>query len=114
MEDTYRVFIVGDSLFAETLSRMLARSGTVTIIGTASSAEEAFPLLESECPDVVIMADTSETSLGVLDPLLAAHADLPVIRADLNHDYVQVITSKRVGARRSDLLAALATLPKRM
>ena len=113
MENVHRIFIVGDSLFAESLSQMLARSGAVTIIGSASSPEEAMPLLETACPDVVIVADTSDTEQVTFAPLLASHPDLPVIRADLNRDYVQIITSQRVGARRSDLLAVIAALPKR-
>jgi hypothetical protein len=60
------------------------------------------------------VADTGETDRLTFDRLLAAHPDLPIILADLSHDYVQVITSRRVGARRSDLLAAIAALPKRM
>ena len=36
-----------------------------------------------------------------------------LIRADLNTDSVQVITSQRVSARPSDLLAAIAALPVR-
>ena len=114
MEDTCQVFIVGDSLFAETLSQMLVSSGTVVIIGAASSPEEALPLLATARPDVVIVADTGETDRPTFDRLLATHPDLPIIRADLSQDYVQVITSQRVGARRSDLLAAIAALPKRM
>jgi chemotaxis response regulator CheB len=113
MEDTCRVFILGDSLFAETLSEMLISSGTVVIIGSASSPEEALPLLATAQPDVVIVADTGETDRLTFDHLLAAHPDIPIIRADLRRDYVQVITSKLVGARRSDLLAAIAALPKR-
>jgi chemotaxis response regulator CheB len=113
MEDKCQVFIVGDSLFAETLSQMLVSSGTVVTVGAASSLEEVLPLLETVHPDVVIVADTSDTEQVNFAPLLASHPDLPVIRADLNHDYVQIITSQRVGARRSDLLAAIAALPKR-
>jgi DNA-binding NarL/FixJ family response regulator len=113
MEDTCQVFVVGDSLFAETLSQMLASSGTVVIIGAASSPEEALPLMATARPDVVIVADTGENDRRTFDHLLAAHPDLPIIRADLSRDYVQVITSQLVGARRSDLLAAIAALPKR-
>ena len=112
MEDMYQVFIIGESLFAETLSQMLTSSGTVAIIGAASSPEEALPLLETARPDVIIVADTGESDRVAFAPLLNAHLDLPVISADLSHDYIQIITSQRVGAHRSDLLAAIASLPK--
>ena len=114
MEDTRQVFIVGDSLFAETLSQMLVNSGDVVIVGTASSPEKALTSIKVEYPDVVIVANTGEMRHGILDPLLASYPDLPIISADLNQDFMQVITCQRVDARRSDLLAAIAALPKRM
>lgn len=113
MEDTRQVFIVGDSLFAETLSQMLASSGDVVIVGAATSPEEALTSIKVEYPDVVIVANTGEMRQGILDPLLNSYPDLPIISADLNQDFMQVITCQRVVARRFDLLAAIAALPKR-
>ena len=113
MEDTRQVFIVGDSLFAETLSQMPASSGDVVIVGAASSPEEALTSIKVEYPDVVIVANTGEMRQGILDPLLTSYPDLPIISADLNQDFMQVITCQRVDARRFDLLAAIAALPKR-
>jgi uncharacterized Rossmann fold enzyme len=113
MEDVYRVFIVGDALYAETLGQMLASSGSAVIRGVAPTLEEAITLMKTEVPDVVIVANTSEVSQGALDLILEVHADLTIIRTDLNQDYLQVITCQRVEARRSDLLAAIATLPRR-
>jgi len=107
MEDTRQVFTVGDSLFAETLSQMLASSGDVIIV-------EALTSIKTENPDVLIVANTGEMRQGILDPLLASYPDLPIISADLNQDFMQVITCQRVDARRFDLLAAIAALPKRL
>jgi len=113
MEDTHQVFIVGDSLFAETLSQMLVNSGDVVIVGSASSPEEALTSIKVENPDVVIVANTGEMRRGILDPLLNSYPDLPIISTDLNQDFMQVITCQRVDARRFDLLTAIAALPKR-
>ena len=106
------VFIVGNSLFAEGISQTLANSNTVEVVGTTSTVEEVLPLLETERPDAVIVADTGKASWATFDSLLAGYPDLPIIRADLSNDYVQIITSKRVGTRPSDLLAAIASLPR--
>jgi hypothetical protein len=114
MEDAYRVFIVGDALYAETLGQMLTSSGSAVIRGVAPTLEEVISLIKTEVPDVVIVANTGDVNQGALDRILEAHSDLTIIRADLNQDYLQVITSQRFEARRSDLLAAIATLPKRM
>ena len=110
---TRRVFVVGDSLFAETLTRMLANQRTVRVVGSAPTAEAAVCVLADCRPDAVIVAGEGELSTVAFGQVLAAHPDLPVIRADLSMDSVQVITSQRIGTRTSDLLAAVAGLPKR-
>lgn len=114
--DGRRVFIVGDSLLAEGLAQMLASYagvGAVEVIGSAPTLEVALPLLKVKRPDVVIVAGTDEAATTIFGPLLTTHSDLPIIRADPNADKVQVITSQRIDARSSDLLAAIAALPKR-
>ncbi len=111
--DEYRAIIVGDSLFSETLNQMLADTGKVMIAGTSPTLEDAMSIIENSNPDVVIVAYTNETSQEYLSPFLAKHPNLPIIRADLNQNYLQVITSQRVGARGSDLMSAIETLPKR-
>ena len=50
------VFVVGDSLFAETLIQLLGDSQTVSVIGTAPTPEDAIPKLKSQTPDAVIVA----------------------------------------------------------
>ncbi|MFN8491904.1 MAG: hypothetical protein U0350_30165 [Caldilineaceae bacterium] len=111
--DPHRVVIVGDSLFAETLTHMLTSSGAVVVIGVVATVAEVLPLLQVQRPDAVIVAETAAVDHSLLGPLMAMAPDLSIIRANLNSDYVQVITSQRIGARLADLLAALMTLPRR-
>jgi chemotaxis response regulator CheB len=108
-----RVLVVGDSLFAETLAQTLTQPGSVEMIGSAPTLEAARPLIQARRPDVVIVAEAGERSLTTFGQFLAAFPDLPLIRADLSADHVQVITSQPVSAHTSDLLAAIAALPKR-
>jgi chemotaxis response regulator CheB len=112
MVDVCRAVIVGDSLFAETLSQMLAASGKVVVVGTAPTPEEALPLLEAKLPDAVIVVDADEFSLLSFIPLLIADPHLPLIRADLNTNQVLIITSRQINARRDDLLNAILSLPR--
>lgn len=49
---------------------------------------------------------------AVPNTLLNQFPDIPIIKADLNQDYVQIITSRRVNARRVDLLVAIHELAK--
>ncbi len=109
----HRVFVVGSSLFAETLAQILGDSPTVTVIGTAPTPEAALPTFETEYPDAVIVAGPAETSQSTLGLLLTTNPDLPIIYADPNAEHMQVVTSQRVGAHPSDLMAALTKLPKR-
>jgi chemotaxis response regulator CheB len=110
---TRRLFIIGDSLFAETLTQMLSREASVRIIGSAPSPNAALPMLSACQTDAVVVAGENEMSTLAFGQLLAAYPDLPVICADLSRDVVQVITSHRIGTHTSDLLAAVAELPKR-
>lgn len=108
-----KVFLIGDSLFAETLGRMLATARTVRIIGSAPTPESALPLLATCRPEAVIVAGGNVMSSAAVGQLLTRYPDLPVICANLSMDNVQVITSHRISARTSDLLAAVAQLPRR-
>jgi hypothetical protein len=85
----------------------------VEMIGFAPTLETALPLLRAKQPDAVIVAGIDEAATAVFGPLLVTYPDLPIICADLSTDSVQVITSQRVEAHMSDLLAAILALPKR-
>ncbi len=58
------VFVVGDSLFAETLVEILGKSENVSVIGTAPNSESALPLLENQFPDAVIVAVADENAVA--------------------------------------------------
>jgi hypothetical protein len=105
-----RVVIVGDSLFAETLAKILASAESATLAGVASTIEAASPLIEAARADAVIIAGIGQLPFN---DLFAAHPDLPILCANLNTNTIQVITSKCISASAHDLLNTLATLPKR-
>jgi chemotaxis response regulator CheB len=109
-----RVLVIGNSLFAETLTDLLSNVPEILVVGEADNAQSALSLLQSTCPDVVIMADcvTNNASTDLIG-LVVTHPQLPLIRADLTTNTVQVITSRSVSARRDDLLAVLNSLPTR-
>ncbi len=110
-----RVFIVGNSLFAETLARTLSAGPTmgVQVVGSAPTAEAALPFLRSRPPEAVIITGAGLDMQAACGQLLAAFPDLPLIRADLGQNDVHVITCRRIGARSPDLIAAIAALPER-
>jgi DNA-binding NarL/FixJ family response regulator len=113
MADTHRILLIGDSLFAESLTQLLASSGEVTIIAAMATVNEALPLLESCRPDAVVVADVVAPHRSQLAPLLDLYEDLPILCTDLTTNYVLVVTSRRIEAQRAGFLAALAALPSR-
>jgi DNA-binding NarL/FixJ family response regulator len=107
------VIIIGDSLFAEALSQMLRLSDRVSVVGCAPTPQAAVAMIAAYRPDAVIVAETDRAGATDYGQLLTDDLDLPIIRANLNVDSVQVITSHRIGLRPADLLTAIAELPKR-
>jgi chemotaxis response regulator CheB len=113
MAETHRILLIGDSLFAESLTQLLSSSGTVTIAGAVATMQEALPLIEQCQPDAVVVADVAAPQRAHLAPLLEHYQDLPILCADLSTNYVLVITSRRIEAKRAGFLAALDALPNR-
>ena len=112
MEETEadcRVFLIGDSLFTETLAQMLAEAESVQVVGTAVSTVLDKTAVIQTTPHVIIIADSGQQQ-EISTTLLTHFPGTPIINADLNRDYVQVITSRRVGTRRADLLTAIRAL----
>ncbi len=110
--DERRVFIVGKSIFSETLGQLLAGTKNVSVVGTAPTVEEAMLVLHTDSVDAVITTiDADETAGDEVCRLLARYPNLPLIRINLTSNTVQIITSRQVDARRSDLLAVIANLP---
>ena len=107
------VVIVGDSLFADSLSQVLAQSDQVEVAACVPSFDAALAAIAKYRPDAAIVAVTDRAAEYDYGQLIAVQPDLPLLYADLNADSVQVITSHRIGARSADLISAIAELPKR-
>ena len=110
-----RVFIVGDSLFAETLTRTLRAAGAdaIEVIGSAPTPEAALPLLKTQPADAVIVAGIGQTPAETLSQFMSEQPDLAILCADLNTNEVEVISKRRVAARSDDLIKAIRRLPAR-
>jgi hypothetical protein len=92
---------------------VLSPSDGVQVAGGVPTLNAAAALIAAHQPDAVIVAEADRAGVSDYGQLLAVQPDLPIIRADLNADSVQVITSHRIGTRPADLLTAIAELPKR-
>ncbi len=110
--DQLSVFIVGDSLFAEGIIQSLASWPTVKVVGQAASIEVAWPLLEASTLDALVVVDIEPPTTTDIGAFLAAHPNMTIIRTDLSTNQMQVIASRAIQARSSDLLAAISALAK--
>ncbi len=112
--DQHRIFVIGDSLFADSVTATMRHVDTVHVVGTAPSIEAIDSWLSLNHLDLIIVAGTTgEDSSADFGSLVARFPHLPIIRTTLNTDQIQITTSQCVGARLSDLLEVIATLPKR-
>jgi hypothetical protein len=118
MDEVCRVFLIGDSLFTDTLGQLLGKEAWLSIKGTAVSPQAAIVSIDrailtglpQSTPHLIILVHAGDQAAQSPDPLLEHYPDVRIICADLNRDYVQVITSHRIGARSADLLSAIADL----
>lgn len=107
----HRVVIVGHSLFADTLSQMVAGSNAVIVAGHVASFED-LPLCIAACqPDAILVADACGEYLSA-KACLRIKSELPIIYTTLEDDHFTVFTSRRIKAAQSQLFSTIAALPK--
>jgi DNA-binding NarL/FixJ family response regulator len=113
--DQSKVFIVGNSLYSAGIERILTNSATVEIIGRCSTLPAALPLLKTVNPDVIIVANLFEKeTINAVGALVTLYSHIPILRMDLSTDKLQVITSRRLSASSSELVATIAALSKNL
>ena len=109
----HRVFLVGDSLFSDTLSRLLGRYEQIEILGSAPNAKaitfESLP----DLPDVFILAGDEDRFPPELGLLVEKFPNTPLICAELKQSALRVFTSQQYQARAEDLISVITSLPKR-
>ncbi|MFW6070444.1 MAG: hypothetical protein ACOC9X_05300 [bacterium] len=110
MDDVCRVFLIGESLLIDVLAQLLAEESWLEVEETALSPQVAIAAVPQARPHLFIVAHAGNRPPHSPDPILDHYPGIPIIHVDLNRDYVQIITSRRVGARRTDLLAAIKEL----
>jgi DNA-binding NarL/FixJ family response regulator len=109
-----RVFIVGDTLFAETLAKLLAADATIQVTGTANNLSDALPQLRPCHPDVVIVAGVNRVPDAAFARFLVECPETSILCTDLGTNDIQIVFNQRVSVHNSsDLLAIIAALPKR-
>lgn len=111
--DRHKIFIIGDSLFANGIIAVMRRVDTMRVIGMVPSLEAAASWLSRNQPDVIIVVGiTGEDSGKDFGSLVAHFPHLPIIWTTLTTDKIQITTSQCVDAHMAGLLEVIAALPK--
>ncbi len=107
------VYLIGTTIFAESLSHMLEESGDIRIVGVAASLSKAAEDKNLTIADVILITEPSQDPNESILSFLEHQKDIPVIYTDLQRESIQVITSVSYRARVKDLKEAILSLPKR-
>jgi len=106
------VMIVGNQLFANALSYLLAENEGIVVIAAVPSLFDCVQLMEHKVVDTLIIAESLMPGDYSLCDLLKNFPDKTVIKAHLETNQLEVITQQHIQARPQDLLAMLTSLPR--
>lgn len=107
------VLILGDSLLADGIARMLSSDQHVQVAGIASNAQEALATLARSVVDALIVIGTSGELTSRYLPVLTRYPNLPILHGDVSTTTIHVIIRRSIEARLDQLLAAIELLPLR-
>ena len=107
-----RVLIVGNRLFADALSYLLAENSSITVIDSISTIEECVDVINNKLVDTLIIAQSLLSEESSLCELINNFPDKTIIKAHLEKNHLEVITRQSIQARSQDLLSTLAALPR--
>jgi len=110
--DGIRVFLVGNTLFAESVARMLQASGVFSAVERFETLPVAISSIQLSPPNVLILADVDTTTSRGDTPFLPICPDIPVICTDSNSTYLKIITTAHVTASLNNLLGIITTVKK--
>ena len=107
-----RLFIVGNTLFAENVAQMLLVCGMIEQIERFEALSDAILPIENSPPDVLILADVDTDNFQGDIPFLPICPDIPVICIDHQSTFMKLITTRLVNARLHDLVKSITDVKR--
>ncbi len=118
MKKHHVALFYSQSLLGEGLQHLLSKLLDMNILGPWLIDESALQHLNTQLPDIVVIA---VESIGEYDPhshgaalltakILEKHVGLPVVQVLLEHDQVRIYNSHTIPARGADLIEAIRHL----
>ena len=105
-----RVFLIGNTLFAESVARMLQVSGAFNAV----ELFETLPVapIQVSTPDVLILADVDIAASDGDTSFLTICPDIPVICIASDSNYMKLITTTHITASLSNLIGTITNVKK--
>ena len=107
-----RIFLVGNTLFAENVAQMLHACEVIEQIERFDELSDAMLPIENSPPDVLILADIDTVNLQGTTPFLPICPDIPVICTDHQSTFMKLITTRLVNARLPDLVKSITDVKR--
>lgn len=110
--DGIRVFLVGNTLFAESVARMLQASGAFNVVERFETLPIAIAPIQISPPDVLILADVDTAASKGDTPFLPIFQDIPLICIDSDSTFMKLITTKHITSSLNNLVETISTVKK--
>lgn len=108
------VFLLGNSLLTNGILRLLEESSLFRVLGCVETVEEALAEIGDQLIDALIVVGTGKETTMRVCPVIAQYPDVPILRADISQNHIQLVTSQNIEANPDNLLSVLAALPRRV
>lgn len=105
--DGIRVFLIGSTLFAESVTLLLQASGVFNAVERFETLLLATTLIQVYPPDVLILADIDTAEFNgemIFSPIY------PVICIDSDSNLMKIITTKHITADLNNLIGTISTV----
>lgn len=118
MKKYHVALFYSQNLLGEGLQHLLCKFMDMNILGPWLINESALQHLESQLPDIVVIADEgigdhslqSQSVAQLTTLILAQHVGLPIVQVLLEQNLVRIYNSHTVPARGADLIEAIRSL----
>lgn len=105
-----RVFLIGNTLFAESVTILLQASGVFDAVERFETLLLAATLIQASPPDVLILADIDTAVFKGDMTFLLIYPDFPVICIDSGSNLMKIITTKHITADLNNLIGTISTV----
>ena len=106
------VFLVGNTLFAESVAIMLQASEVFRTVERFETLPVAMEPIQFSPPDVLILADVDTITSKGDTSFLPIFLDIPVICIDSDSTYMKLITTTHITASLSNLTGTITNVKK--